>query len=74
MIFPPQPPHFIRPVKVLEVGLSQQFIPEVLISSSAIVLDSQIRVINVHYKLGLDKEIADLTQKVVNLKGSSRLA
>lgn len=59
---------------VLEVGLSQQFIPEVLISSSAIVLDSLIRVINVHYKLGLDKEIADLTQKVVSLKGSSRLA
>lgn len=59
---------------VIEIGLSHSFIPEVLISSSALVLDSLIKVININYKLGLDKEIEDSTKKVVSLKGSSRIA
>ena len=59
---------------IVEIGLSDQFIPEVLVSSSALVLESLIRVINMCYKLRLDKEIEDLSRKVLGLKGSSRLA
>ena len=53
---------------VVEIGLSERFIPEVLSTSSVLVIDMLVRVINEQYSLGLSEEIEELVEEIKNLK------